>query len=291
MRVLLTGGSGQVGTEVRRRAAGFQLLAPGRAEFDLARPATLRPWLQRFRPELVLSVGAYTAVDRAEDESALAFSVNRDAIEVLAAYAQQAQAHLIHLSTDYVFDGKLERPYREDDLANPRGIYGASKLAGELAARSAERHSVLRVGWVFAAHGSNFVRTMLRLGATRDHLRVVSDQWGGPTWAGHIAEAMLALTGRLMDGQSVPTGTWHYGGVPHLNWHGFAQEILIRAQAAGLIDSLPQIEAIATAEYPTRAPRPGNSRLDSGRACAELGLTAPDWRVGLDAALRELAAG
>lgn len=291
MRILLTGGSGQVGTEIRRRSTALNLLVPGRAEFDLARPDTLLAWLEQHRPQILLSVAAYTAVDRAEDEPDLAFRVNRDAVRVLADYAQDTGAHLIHLSTDYVFDGRLDRPYREDDATAPQCVYGTSKLGGELAACSAAHHLILRVGWVFAAQGNNFVRTMLRLGAERDHLRVVSDQWGGPTWAGHIADALVLLVSRIAAGLSLPAGIWHYGGSPHLTWHAYAQEILRRAQTAHLVHRIPEIEPITTADYATRALRPTNSRLDSRRAETELGLARPEWSAGLDAVLRELAAG
>lgn len=291
MRVLLTGGSGQVGAEFRRRAQGLDLLAPSRADFDLAQPQTLLPWLRRERPALILSVGAYTAVDRAEDEAELAMRVNRDAVAILAAYANEAAIPLLHLSTDYVFDGLKPAPYVEDDACAPTGVYGASKLAGERAARHAVQHLILRVSWVFAAHGANFVRTMIRLGRERDQLRVVSDQRGGPTWAGHIAQALRELVDRHGRGEALPCGLWHYAGAPALSWHAFACEILARAHARGLVARLPQIDAITTADYPTPARRPANSRLDSARAARELGLSTPDWRVGLDAVLDELARG
>lgn len=289
MRLLLTGASGQVGSEFRRRAQGLEVLAPSRAEFDLGQPDTLMPWLERQRPRMILSVGAYTAVDRAEDEPDLALRVNRDAVAALAAYASRAAIPLLHLSTDYVFDGLKARPYVESDACVPGGVYGASKLAGELAARDAEKHLILRVSWVFAAQGANFVRTMLRLARERDHLRVVADQIGGPTWAGDIAQALRTLVDRHARGEHLPSGLFHYAGEPAVSWHAFASEILIRAAARGLIAQPPQVEAIRTADYPTRARRPANSRLDSSRAARDLGLPTPDWRRGLDRVLDELA--
>lgn len=291
MRVLLTGGSGQVGTEFRRRAEGLDLLAPARADFDLAQPDRLAPWLERARPDLILSVGAYTAVDRAEDEAELAFRVNRDAVATLAAYAARASIPLLHLSTDYVFDGLKSEPYREDDPTAPTGVYGASKLAGEVAARGAPQHLILRVSWVFAAHGANFVRTMLRLGREREQLRVVADQFGGPTWAGHLAQSLRTLVDRHAHGEPLPSGLWHHAGEPHLSWHAFASEILSRAHGRRLIERVPQLEPIATSDFPTRARRPANSRLHSARAALDLRLPAPDWRSGLDATLEELARG
>ncbi len=291
MRVLLTGGSGQVGNEFRRRAEGLDLLAPTRAEFDLSQPDSLRPWLHRERPEMILSVGAYTAVDRAEDESDLAYRVNRDAVQVLADYARQRDVPLIHLSTDYVFDGEKTWPYTEDDATGPTGVYGASKLAGEQAARSAPRHLVLRVSWVFASHGANFVKTMLRLGRERDLLRVVDDQFGGPTWAGHIAESLRTLVDRIGRGEALPCGTWHHAGEPHVHWHAFAVEVLAQATARGLIPRMPMVEAIQSIQYPTRARRPANSRLDGSRAQAQLGLKPPDWRQGLAATLDDIGRG
>lgn len=289
MRILLTGGSGQVGTELRRRAKGVTVLAPSRSEFDLAQPESLAPWLAREQPQAILSVGAYTAVDRAEDEADLAYRVNRDAVQALADHARRADIPLLHLSTDYVFDGRKPAPYHEGDVPSPTGVYGASKLAGEHAARTAPQHLILRVSWVFAAHGGNFVRTMLRLGRERDQLRVVADQFGGPTWAGHIAESLCALVDRLAAGEALPSGIWHHAGEPHVSWHGFAQEIFLRALQRGLISRAPHVEPIATQEYPTRAQRPLNSRLVNARAVEELGLRVPDWRAGLDATLTELA--
>lgn len=291
MKILLTGGSGQVGTEFRRRAQGLDLLAPARSEFDLSRPETLSAWLEDRQPDVILSVGAYTAVDRAEDEPELAFRVNRDAVAVMAGYAQQHGKPLVQLSTDYVFDGGQSEPYRETDTTGPTGVYGASKLAGEVAARAAEHHLILRVSWVFAAHGGNFVRTMLRFGAEREVLRVVDDQFGGPTWAGHIAQALRILVDRLGTGESLPSGTWHHAGEPHVSWCRFAREVLTKAHVRGLIPRVPRVDAIATHEYPTKARRPANSRLDNRAAERDLGLKAPDWQQGLDATLEELARG
>ena len=289
LRVLLTGATGQVGTEFRRRAAHLEVLAPPRAEFDLARPETLGAWLHQQRPHVIVNTAAYTAVDRAEDEEALAFRVNAEAVHVLAAFADASDVPLLHLSTDYVFDGAKAAPYLESDPVSPASAYGRSKAAGEAAARVARRHSILRLSWIFASHGSNFVRTMLRLARERSRLRVVADQIGGPTWAGHAAEALLAWIDVFVRGAPLPAGTWHLGSTPHTSWHDFACEVLKQAHRRGLIDAMPEVDPIATSDYPTRATRPANSRLDAARSERELGLKPVDWREGLVRTLDEIA--
>lgn len=289
LRVLLTGGTGQAGTEFRRRAAHLDVLAPARTEFDLARPESLHTWLRAHRPQLIVNAGAYTAVDRAEDEPDLAFRVNAEAVQAMAVFAEEADVPLLHLSTDYVFDGTKASPYVESDAPDPASAYGRSKAAGETAARSARRHAVLRLGWMFSAHGTNFVRTMLRLGRERSHLRVVDDQIGGPTWAGHVAEALIRWIDAFADGRSPPSGTWHVVGAPHTSWHAFACEVLAQAHRRGLIGAMPKIEPIPTREYPMRAVRPANSRLDGARTRQVLGLEPVDWHEGLARVLGELA--
>lgn len=290
MRVLLTGGSGQVGTEVQRRASRLELIAPARAQLDLANPAQLYQALRDLRPDAVLSVGAYTAVDRAEDEPELAFRVNGEAVQLIADYCREMRAPLIHLSTDYVFDGLRQTPFVETDATVPTGVYGRSKLAGELAARSAPEHLILRVSWVFAAQGANFVKTMLRLAQDRPELCVVDDQVGGPTWAGHIADTVLALLQRWQREGGLPWGTYHYSGAPALSWCDFARVIFAEAQASGLLQRTPAVQGIRTEDYPTRAVRPANSRLDMQMTTAALGLSAPDWRDGLRRTLSQIAA-
>lgn len=289
MRILLTGGSGQVGAEFLRRSSGLEVMAPKRSELDLSHTDDIPLWLKQHRPELILSVGAYTAVDRAEDEPEIAFRVNRDAVTALAQYANSTNIPLIHVSTDYVFDGSKDRPYTERDIPNPQGVYGASKLAGERAAQEAEKHLILRVSWVFGALGANFVRTMLRLGTEREHLRVVDDQFGGPTWAGHIADTLRTLTERVTSGSELPQGLWHHAGAPFLSWHAFAVEIFRQAKAMGILSKVPMVEAIPSSEFVTKASRPANSRLDSTAAAEQLALVAPDWRIGLQETLKELA--
>lgn len=289
MKVLLTGASGQVGTEFLRLAQGLELLAPTRQELDLSRTERLRPWLEHHRPDILLSVGAYTAVDQAEVEAPLAQQINADAVAVLSDYASAYQKALLQLSTDYVFDGSASSPYRESDPTAPLGVYGRSKFAGEQAARATEKHVILRTSWVFAAHGRNFVRTMLRLGCERDRLKIVDDQIGGPTWAGHLAQALKQLTDRLIRGETLPWGTWHYGGTPHLSWHDFAAEVLRQAHARGLISRMPELVPIHSDQYPTPARRPANSRLDCKQSVERLQLLTPDWHDGLRQTLDEIA--
>ena len=289
LRVLLTGATGQVGTEFRRRAAHLVVLPPTRAEFDLARPDSLASWLRHERPDLIVNAGAYTAVDRAEDEEALAYRINAEAVEVLATFANEADIPLLQLSTDYVFDGTKIAPYVETDAVGPASAYGRSKAAGESAARSARRHAILRLSWVFASHGSNFVRTMLRLARERPQLRVVDDQFGGPTWAGHAAQVLHAWIDSFAAGREPASGTWHFSGVPHTSWHAFASEVLAQAHRRGMIDALPRVEAIPTHAFPTRARRPANSRLDGALTCHMLGLNPVDWHEGLACVLDEIA--
>lgn len=288
MRVLLTGGTGQVGTEVRKRLTNVELLVPGRDALDLSRPEQVSGALAKLMPDVVLSVGAYTAVDRAEDEAEQAMVVNGLAVSALADYCREHDKPLFHVSTDYVFDGSKAGPYRVDDATCPLGVYGATKLAGEEAARTVKKHLVLRVSWVFSGHGSNFVKTMLRLASTNKALRVVGDQVGGPTWAGHIADALVALVQRHRAGESLPWGTYHFSGGPDVSWYDFAGEIFRQAQSVGNIGVSPTLEPISTADYPTKAARPKNSCLSMEETTRSLGLDRQDWRTGLRETLLEL---
>ena len=235
--------------------------------------------------DAVINAAAYTAVDRAEEEEALATAINGHAPAAIARAAAARGLPFVHVSTDYVFDG-AGGPYAPDAPTAPLGAYGRSKLAGEEGVRAAYEeagggpHVVLRTAWVFSAHGSNFARTMLRLGAERDALRVVDDQRGGPTPAASIARALLTIAGRLREG--APSGTHHLAGAPDTSWAGFAREIMARA---GLSCA---VEGITTADYPTPAARPADSRLDCRSLRAAFGIARPDWREGLDDVLREL---
>jgi dTDP-4-dehydrorhamnose reductase len=295
-RILLLGADGQLGTELRRSLAGQGELMEatmsgvlhGRAceAADFSQPDMLQALLERTAPDVVVNAAAYTAVDRAEQEVELAFRVNAEAPGVLAAACAARGAAFVHYSTDYVFDGQGTRPYREDDGTSPLGAYGASKLAGEVAVRaSGARHMVFRTAWVYAAHSHNFLRTMLRVGAERDVVRVVADQVGTPTPAALLAD----VTAHALRAGAPPSGLWHLTPTGRTSWHGFAEAIFEGAVARGLLARAPKVEAITTADYPTPATRPSCSVLDCSALQRDFGVALPDWRAGLAATLDELA--
>lgn len=289
LRVLVTGAGGQVGSDVVRRGAaveGLALVPVDRASLDIGNPDQVRAAFDLHRPDLVINCAAYTAVDRAESEPDQAHAINRDGVAHLAGACREQGAPLLHLSTDYVFDGSGETPWTPEAPTAPLGVYGASKLAGEQVLRDTlPQHLTLRTSWVFGEQGANFVRTMVRLANERDTLRVVDDQVGGPTWSGHIADALLALAVRFRDQRDLPWGTWHYAGQPWVTWHAFATATVAEAHRLGLVSRMPAIAAITTAEFPTPARRPHNSRLDMASTTQALGLAPPDWHAGLRAVL------
>lgn len=289
MTVLLFGGNGQVGHELRRslRALGDVVVTTRSGELpdgarcevaDFDRPDSLAELVERVAPAIVVNAAAYTAVDKAEDDVDAAFRTNAEAPGVLARACALRDIPFVHYSTDYVFDGQGSRPYREDDQTAPLGVYGASKLAGEDAIRAAgDRHLILRTAWVYGRHGHNFMKTMLRLGADRDELRVVADQVGTPTPAALIADVTTELLG-LRD---APSGTFHLTPRGETSWHGFAEAVFEEALARGLISRAPKVIPIATSEYPTRARRPAYSCLDIGKVEAHVGRRLPEWSDSL----------
>ena len=284
MRVLVIGRSGQIATELRARlpAAGHAAVALEPPELDLTEPASIAAAFAASRPEAVINAAAYTAVDRAEEEPALAHAVNAAGPGILGEAAARAGIPVLHFSTDYVFDGTKGAPYTEDDPPNPLGVYGASKLEGERRLHAATpRAATLRTAWVCSPHGGNFVKTMLRLGRERPEVRVVADQRGAPSFADDLAEAAVALLPRLVaapPGDPV-FGVFHMTGMPWTTWHGFAEAIFAGAAARGR--PAPRLIPITTADYPTRTRRPADARLDCSRAAAVLGLHPADWRAGL----------
>lgn len=306
-RILLTGATGQVGFELQRTLAplGELVLATrdgglpaggSGVAFDLAEPAALVAVLDRLQPRIVVNPAAYTAVDRAESEPALARRVNVDAVEAIAHWCRRSGALLVHFSTDYVFDGSATRPWREDAPTAPLGVYGRSKRDGEDALRaSGAPHLILRTAWVYAARGGNFLRTMLRLGGQRDTLGVVADQFGAPTPARWIAAATAALLARLgpdADPAALAAdslGTLHLAAAGETSWHGLAEAIFAAAVAAGLLSRAPDVRPIATADYPTPARRPAYSVLDGTRLRQRHALQLPDWRIGVREVIAELA--
>ena len=290
MKVLVLGTSGQVGTELMRAAwpTGTELVGLARPDVDMARPETVEAAVAAHAPDLVVNATAYTAVDKAESDREAAFAVNRDGPARLAAACAAGGAALIHISTDYVFDGTKPSPYTENDPVAPLGAYGASKEAGEAAVRAAlPQHVILRTSWVYAAHGANFVKTMLRFGREREEMRVVADQHGAPTAAFDIAAAIVAIAARIAaGGGDVPWGTYHFTGTGETTWHGFAERVFQRLEAA--TGRRPRLLAIATADYPTPARRPANSRLECARIRTAFGIEAPRWEDSLDRVLDEL---
>ena len=286
-RILLTGGTGQVGWELARALAPVaEVVAPPRSALDLADPDSIRRGFRDAAPALVVNAGAHTAVDRAEEEPELARALNAVAPGILAEEAARAGVPLVHFSTDYVFDGSKGAPYTEDDPAAPLGVYGRTKREGEEAVAAAGgAHLVLRTSWVYGMRGHNFLRTMLRLAHERDELRVVADQVGAPTWSRMLAEATAAILAPFRAGcgweiQEAAGGIYHLAAAGETSWHGFAEAILA-ADPARERQRARRVVPIATAEYPTPAPRPRYSVLDSGRAARELRVALPHWREQL----------
>ena len=290
--ILVFGAAGQVGRALQRAAAahGTPLSAFDRTDVDITDPAAVGAAVDRAPRDRTVAVNAaaYTAVDRAEAEPDRAFAVNRDGAAHIAAACARHGLPLIHLSTDFVFDGNGDQPWREDDRLGPVNRYGAGKLAGEAAVRAAhDRHLILRTAWVYSPFGSNFVKTMLRLAADRPAIDVVDDQIGSPTAAGAIAEAILALAGRLADpAQAGPFGTYHFAGAGATSRFAFAQAII--AEAAGHGWPTPTVSPIGTDRMPTPARRPANTALDCRKIARDHGIRTAPWRQGLAPVVAEL---
>ncbi|HTZ66955.1 MAG TPA: dTDP-4-dehydrorhamnose reductase [Roseiarcus sp.] len=279
MRIAVTGSKGQVATSLLERAgAKAEVVALGRPAFDLVDRAVVLAGLEAARPDVIVNAAAYTAVDKAEAEEAVAMQVNGGGAGHVAEAAARLGVALVHLSTDYVFDGALARPYREDDPTGPAGAYGRSKLAGEkLVAARCEDSVILRTAWVYSPFGANFVRTMLRLNETRDEVGVVADQRGNPTSAIDIADALIAIAAKVKDDKSPALrGVFHMTGSGEGTWADFAEVVFREAAARGRRQT--QVKRIATADYPTPARRPANSRLDNEKLGRVYGLRLPEWR-------------
>jgi dTDP-4-dehydrorhamnose reductase len=288
MKILVFGAGGQIGREVCRTAAPprYAIVPLDRKVIDITKSAAVSAVLAREAPDLAVNLAAYTAVDRAESEPETAWAVNCAGAAHIAAACDESATPLIHLSTDYVFDGRKTGPYREEDAVGPLGVYGLSKEAGERAVRAAlPRHVILRTAWVFGAHGANFVKTMLRLAAERPVLRVVADQRGCPTAAADVAAALMVIAGHIESGET-KWGTYHFAGADAVSWHGFAEAIL--DLAAAQLAARPPVEPITTDQYPTPARRPMNSVLDCRKIEEAFGIPPPPWRVGLAGVVREV---
>jgi dTDP-4-dehydrorhamnose reductase len=277
-KILVFGRAGQVATELARPGPSVgAVICLGRPEGDITDPAAIEAALTAIGPDVVVNAAAFTAVDRAEIEPEAAFAVNRDGPLHLARACARSRLPLVHISTDYVFDGAKRGPYVEDDPVGPLGVYGASKLAGEAAIRSVlEHHVILRTAWVYSPFGHNFMKTMIRLGRERDNLRVVDDQIGSPTAARSVAEAILRIADNLVRRPTDGFGTYHWVDRGATTWHGFAEAIFALIAARG--GKAPVVEAIPTALYPTPARRPQNSVLNCERIERVHGLIARPWK-------------
>ena len=282
MRVLVFGKTGQVATELQRFEG---VVALGREDADLNNPTACAEIIANTDADVVINAAAYTGVDAAEIDTDRAFKVNSAAPEAMAYAAAKRALPFLHISTDYVFEGTGMMPWHEDDPTGPLGVYGASKLAGEHGVRAADGpHAILRTSWVVSAHGTNFVKTMLRLGAERDQLSIVADQIGGPTCARDIAVTLMEMARQLND-DPIKSGTYHFTGTPDISWADFAREIFAQANIECAVSDIP------SSAYPTSAARPKNSRMECSKLATVFNINRPDWRIGLADILNDLKAG
>jgi dTDP-4-dehydrorhamnose reductase len=291
VKVLLTGANGQVGrcTQDVFAGSGHELKALGRDALDISDAAAVAQIVKAFCPDVIINAAAYTAVDKAESEPELAYAINVAGPANLAVAAAEVNALLIHISTDYVFDGTARVPYSEGDETNPQGVYGQTKLDGERAVqRRCDRHIILRTAWVFSEYGNNFVKTMLRLGKERSELGVVADQIGSPTYAGDIAKACYVIAEQIKEG-SFCGGIYHFAGDEAVSWHAFASEIFHEASNSRLLSTTPIVNAITTADYPTLAARPAYSVMKSEKLMKDFSVPACDWKSALLAVLPKIS--
>lgn len=284
MKILITGCNGQVGhclvTQLEGKA---EVLAVDKEQLDITDQAAVFSVVSEFVPDYIINAAAHTAVDKAEEEVDLSFAINRDGPMYLAEAAKSCGAVMLHISTDYVFDGTGEVPYQESDAVGPQGVYGQSKLAGEQAvAKACAEHLILRTAWVFGEHGNNFVKTMLRLGQDRDALSIVGDQIGGPTNAGDIASALITMIDYIEKEGAPQWGVYHFSGMPYASWYEFAVQIFAAAKNKSVLAETPNLTSIPTSAYPTPAKRPANSRLDCEKIDQQFGIKPSDWQASLD---------
>lgn len=284
MKVLITGCHGQVGHCLVKQLEGkAEVLAVDKEQLDITDQASVFSVVSEFVPDYIINAAAHTAVDKAEEEVDLSFAINRDGPMYLAEAAKSCGAVILHISTDYVFDGTGEVPYQESDAVGPQGVYGQSKLAGEQAvAKACAEHLILRTAWVFGEHGNNFVKTMLRLGQDRDALSIVGDQIGGPTYAGDIASALITMIDYIEKEGAPQWGVYHFSGMPYASWYEFAEQIFEAAKNKSVLAQTPNLTSIPTSAYPTPAKRPANSRLDCEKIDQQFGIKPSDWQASLD---------
>lgn len=286
MKILITGSYGQVGSCLVRQLQSMsdvEFMAVDRDELDITDKAQVESVVREFGPDAIINAAAHTAVDKAEEEVELSYAINRDGPKNLAEAAQKVGAAILHISTDYVFAGDKEGCYIEADPVSPQGVYGQSKLAGEIeVAKACERHIILRTAWVFGEQGNNFVKTMLRLAQTRDTLGVVADQFGGPSYAGDIASTLLTIAKSIVENNNQAYGVYHYSGLPHVSWCDFAKTIFEKSVDQGCLKQAPVVNAIRTEDYPTPAKRPANSKLDTSLIYEKFGIEASNWQAALN---------
>lgn len=285
MKILITGANGQVGYCLQQslNKTSHQFIALTKEQLDISNVDAVNQLVNEIKPQIIINAAAYTAVDKAESDIEKAFNINRDGPANLAQAAKNNHAVIFHISTDYVFAGDKETPYNEDDLTDPQGIYGKSKLEGEQAViKNNEKHIILRTAWVFGEHGNNFVKTMIRLGKIKKELGVVADQFGGPTYAGDIADALVDVANIYSREGKLAWGIYHFAGEPHVNWYEFASLIFDKADVANILpDGKPLVKAIATADYPTPAKRPHNSRLNCQKISQAFNIKPSKWQSAL----------
>ena len=299
-RILLTGINGQLGSALQSRLAGYEVIALDRSRLDLAQPDSIRKIVREIQPQWIVNPAAYTAVDKAESESAAAFAINAEAVAVLAEEAAQTRSVLLHYSTDYVFEGIGTTPYVETDPTSPQNVYGASKLAGEQAIVASRAPALIfRTSWVYNATGNNFLRTILRLARERQELRIVADQHGAPTSADDLAEMTLRVIQQIegtasetktshVEAAASFTGIYHAAGSGETTWYGFAAKALHLLRQQDPHQNLATLLPIATAEYPTPAQRPLNSRLNCNKLANTLRYTFPEWEQSLAATIQQI---
>ncbi|MFU2059728.1 dTDP-4-dehydrorhamnose reductase [Avibacterium volantium] len=284
-RILVTGSSGQVGQcLVERLKNKVDLLALDRDQLDITDIKAVNHTIKQFRPDVVINAAAYTAVDKAESDQETAKLINVDGVKNLAIACEEISAALLHISTDYVFDGNknLANLYTEEDLVNPQSVYGETKLQGEIVAQKhCQKTIILRTAWVFCEYGNNFVKTMLRLAKTHNELGIVSDQFGSPTYAGDIANALIKIADTIIAEKSISYGIYHFSGYPYVNWFEFAQAIFNNANQRGLLDIMPNLKAIDTLSYPTAAKRPANSKLSHTKIRNAFNISPSNWQDAL----------
>lgn len=282
-KFLITGAKGQVGHCLTQQLTGnAEILAVDRDELDITDQSAVKKIVETFKPDVIINAAAHTAVDRAESEVELSEAINVKGPQYLAEAANEIGAVILHISTDYVFEGTGSGEYKEEDQTNPQGVYGRTKLEGEIAVQQANPRSIiLRTAWVFGEHGHNFVKTMLRLAKDRDSLGIVGDQFGGPTYAGDIAKTLIEIANQILAGKENAFGVYHFTGKPYVSWYEFANAIFVEAESQKLLEKQPHLKTITTAEYPTPAKRPANSRLDLTKIKQVFNIEPSEWQKAL----------